>query len=187
MIVIAGLGNPGNRYSKTRHNAGFLAVDMLLTRADLPTKWRRHASYESVDVTFDGVPVRLVKPLTFMNGSGKPIADIVHADHVALENVWLVYDDVTVPLGSFRIRPVGGSSGGHNGVESVIQQVGSGEFGRIRIGIGPMPENTDLAKYVLHRFGLRERSQFRTVLDSLTDYMVASIRYKKLKEETIHV
>lgn len=187
MLVIAGLGNPGNRYGKTRHNAGFLAVDQLATRADAPGKWRRHAAYESIDLTFDGVPVRLLKPRTFMNGSGKPIAEIVRADHVSLEDLWLVYDDVTVPLGSFRIRPVGGSSGGHNGVESVIQQVGSGEFGRVRIGIGPMPENTDLAKYVLRRFSLRERAQFRAVLDSLTDYMVASIRYKKLKEETIHV
>jgi len=187
MIIIAGLGNPEAEYGATRHNAGFLAIDRLYAAATTTSPWKRKKLYEQATVAIEGVEVLLVKPLSFMNSSGHPVADVVHQHELPLSQLWLVYDDVTVDLGSFRIRPVGASSGGHNGVTSVIQQLGSGEFGRVRIGIGPAPENSDLAKYVLRRFKVSERERLAAVLDVLTDYMVASIRYEKLKEETIHV
>lgn len=187
MILVAGLGNPEAEYGATRHNAGFLALQRLFAVAENAPVWKRKKWYELAMVTIGGVELQLLKPRTFMNASGQPIVDVVRQMDTPLSELWLVYDDVTLDLGSFRVRPVGGSSGGHNGVESVIQHLGTGGFARIRIGIGPAPQNSDLAKYVLRRFNKNERERLGAVLDALTDYMVASIRHQKLKEETIHV
>lgn len=187
MIAIVGLGNPEAEYGTTRHNAGFVLLDRLFAVAEKDAVWKRQKQYESAAVTIGDTAVTLIKPRTFMNASGLPVAAAVRALDVPLDRVWVAYDDVTVPLGSFRIRPVGGSSGGHNGVESIIDHLQTGEFGRVRIGIGPLPEKVDLAKYVLRRFRAGDQKRLSLVLDALTDYMVASIRHEKLKEETIHV
>lgn len=188
MIVIVGLGNPEDKYGKTRHNAGFLLIDRLIERAGLTPKWQQKGNYKLAKAKISDQEVALVKPNTFMNASGLAVAEVLNwLDNPPLSNLWLVYDDVTVSLGSFRVRDLGGSSGGHNGVESVIEHVGTGEFGRIRVGIGPAPEMADLAKYVLRPFSRGERASLNTVLDAVSDYVVASIRLGKLEKETIHV
>lgn len=154
LTVIAGLGNPGRKYENTRHNAGFLAVDMLSGKYGIRVDRLKHQALTG-DGTINGERVLLVKPQTFMNLSGESIRDIMHWYKVPTKNLIVIYDDVDLPAGTLRIR-ASGSSGTHNGMKSVIYQLQSDEFPRIRIGIGKAPEGWELADYVLGRFGADE-------------------------------
>lgn len=154
MTVIAGLGNPGSKYENTRHNAGFIAIDLLSKKYGIKVDRLKHKALTG-DGLINGERVLLVKPQTFMNLSGESIRDIVQWYKVPAENLIVIYDDVDLPAGALRIRSKG-SSGTHNGMKSVIYQLQSDGFPRIRIGIGKAPEGWDLADYVLGRFGADE-------------------------------
>lgn len=149
--IIAGLGNPGMTYEKTRHNAGFMTLDRLAEqcggRIDNP-RFRA----DTADAMVDSTRVLLVKPTTFMNSSGESVAAAADYYKIAPEHVLVIYDDITLPPGKIRIRPKG-SAGGHNGMKSIIACLGSDNFPRIRLGIGakPRPE-MDLADWVLSKF-----------------------------------
>lgn len=148
MYIIAGLGNPGREYESTRHNAGFLAVDYLANICDIKiNKSKFKALYG--EGTIAGERVVILKPQTYMNLSGESILDAVQFYKINTENIIIVYDDVSIPLGRIRIRP-SGSDGGHNGMKSIIYLLGSDNFPRVRIGIGE--PDRDMVEHVLGRF-----------------------------------
>lgn len=154
LTVIVGLGNPGNKYENTRHSVGFRVIDVLSEKNGIKVERLKHKALTG-DGSIHGERVMLVKPQTFMNLSGESVRDIVEWYKLPMENIIVVYDDVDLPAGTIRIRPKG-SSGTHNGMKSVIYQLQSDDFPRIRIGIGKAPEGWDLADYVLGRFNGEE-------------------------------
>lgn len=154
LTAIVGLGNPGRKYESTRHNVGFSAIDILSAKYGIRVNRLKHKALTG-DGIIKGEKVILVKPQTFMNLSGESINEIAEWYKLPMENLIVMYDDVDLPVGTIRIRPKG-SSGTHNGMRSVIYQLRSDEFPRIRIGIGKAPEEWDLADYVLSRFNAEE-------------------------------
>lgn len=145
-----GLGNPGPKYAKTRHNFGFMVIDELLRRYRVePTA----GSFSALigQVTLAGQKVFLVKPMTFMNNSGNAVGPLARYYKVPPENILIVVDDLDLPLGSMRIRPKG-SSGGHNGLKSIIAALGTEEFPRLRLGIGSPGDRSQVIDYVLAPF-----------------------------------
>lgn len=163
-----GLGNPGSRYAWTRHNAGWHVLDRLRSRLAAPEKSR---SPEGIlwgpCFAFDK-RVFLLKPMMFMNLSGIAVRNIVTWLSVDLSDILVVYDDVALPFGRIRIRP-GGSAGGHKGMLSIIALLGSGEFPRLRIGIGGEGPVEDLADYVTEPFSHREREELPEICERAAD------------------
>lgn len=156
MFIIAGLGNPGKRYENTRHNVGFDAIDELVDRYRIPGSGVSHKAMVGKGI-MEGQKVLLAKPLTYMNLSGEAIRGLVDYYKVDPETELLViYDDISLEPGNIRIRKKG-SAGGHNGIKSIIAQLGTQNFQRIRIGVGEKPKNWDLADYVLGTFGKEDR------------------------------
>jgi len=155
LFVIVGLGNPGERFENTRHNVGFDTVDLLAYR--LGIRISRLKFKALLGEGFIGnKKVMLVKPQTFMNCSGESVRDIVEWYKIPVNNIILIYDDVDLEPGRIRVRGKG-SAGTHNGMKSVIYQIQSDQFPRVRIGIGKSPDNWDLADYVLSKFTTEER------------------------------
>jgi PTH1 family peptidyl-tRNA hydrolase len=168
MKLIVGLGNPGRKYRETRHNVGFAVVEELAGR--------HSATFESapseallarVRTLGDGGTL-LVKPLTMMNASGFAVSEIARYFRIAFDDILVVADDVNLPLGRLRARP-GGSAGGHNGFRSIIEQLGSPGFARLRIGIGRGDPRRDLADYVLGGFDADERPLVAEVVGRAAD------------------
>jgi hypothetical protein len=150
MYIIAGLGNPGTEYEHTRHNAGFRAVDCLAERMNTELREKKFFALCGKTV-FCGERVLLMKPQTYMNRSGESLRAAADFFRVEADHIIVISDDINLEEGQLRIR-LKGSAGGHNGLKSVISQLGSQEFRRIRVGVGAKPENWDLADYVLGAF-----------------------------------
>ena len=161
MYIIAGLGNPGKEYTSSRHNSGYMAVEYLAEKLDIKLNKLKFNSVYG-DTSINGEKVMLVKPVTYMNRSGIAITEIINFYKIPTENLIVVYDDIDIPLGTLRIRP-NGSSGTHNGMKSIINNVGS-NFPRIRIGIG-RNEDMDLADYVLQKFSSSERDLINPIIE----------------------
>ncbi|MBX6332148.1 MAG: aminoacyl-tRNA hydrolase [Gemmatimonadaceae bacterium] len=178
MKVILGLGNPGRNYEKTRHNVGWWVVDHLADVWHLGT-WREDGQALVASGHVDGTPVRLVKPLTYMNLSGKVLIPYrKRPTWSAATDLLVVVDDVAIPVGTYRLR-ARGSAGGHNGLKSVEQELGTREYARLRIGIRPVnPERRigDLADFVLSPFGSVEREEVLALLPRLTDAVTLWVR-----------
>jgi PTH1 family peptidyl-tRNA hydrolase len=154
-MLIAGLGNPGDFYRDTRHNAGFRTVDRISEEYNIKIrKLKCKSLYGEGEI--NGVHVMLVKPQTYMNNSGESIRDFVEWFEIPLNNIIIVYDDADIPLGRIRVRPHG-SSGSHNGMKSIIYCLESDRFPRVRIGIGKPPEGVDIVSHVLGAFKEDER------------------------------
>ena len=153
MRFVVGLGNPGERYRRTRHNAGFMAIDVLAARAGAAGRVRGDAWV--AEASFAGESALLVKPLAFMNASGPPVARLLDERQGSPGELTVLVDDVALELGVLRIRERG-SHGGHNGLRSLAETLGTEEFARVRIGVrrGELPE--DLAGYVLAEFPAEE-------------------------------
>ncbi|MFM7101029.1 MAG: aminoacyl-tRNA hydrolase [Verrucomicrobiota bacterium] len=163
--LIVGLGNPGEAYRETRHNAGFMVVDRLAGRYRAGWRVERKFFAEVAEVDLGPGRVRLCKPQTFMNASGESVGPLARFHRVPAEQVLVVSDDADLPLGTLRLRP-GGSSGGHHGLWSVEQHLGSRGFLRQRVGIArPAQAVRDIAGHVLGRFGADERDYLDRVLD----------------------
>jgi PTH1 family peptidyl-tRNA hydrolase len=161
--IIAGLGNPGPKYRHTRHNLGFEVIDLLAER--LGVQLDREKGQGLVAEAFHaGQKLLLVKPLTFMNRSGECLAALARNRVDTPEEVMVVADDIHLPLGRVRIRR-GGSAGGHNGLKSVIERLGSPGFPRVRLGVGQECHDRDLADYVLAKFYPGEWPVVREVTD----------------------
>jgi len=170
MHLIVGLGNPGAEYAKTRHNAGFLLVGKLaeLWKAGW-TKERKFAA-RVAKAGRHGKNVLLAEPQTFMNLSGEAVGGLVKFYQLPLEKIMVVVDDADLPLGEIRLRP-GGGSGGHHGLDSVTQHLGSKEFARLRIGIGRRNEAREITGHVLGKFSAEENALLEKVLERAAGQM----------------
>lgn len=149
--IVAGLGNPGDKYKLTRHNAGFLAIDFICQEfGGQPYKSKFDCLYSQVII--DGKKILLLKPQTFMNNSGHAIAKAVCFYKIPIENVIIIFDDISLPPGKLRIKRKG-SDGGHNGIKDIIALLGNSNFPRIKLGIGNKPNpKYNLADWVLSKF-----------------------------------
>lgn len=148
MKLIAGLGNPGARYKTTRHNAGFMAIDGFLQRhgfAEISGEKFRSPFFSSHLL---GQGVAFIKPALYMNLSGGPIREASDSMSLMLEDLLVIHDDIDIPLGEARYK-IGGGHGGHNGLKSIVAQLGGAGFCRIRIGVARPPEGMDVSDYVL--------------------------------------
>ncbi|HTK05123.1 MAG TPA: aminoacyl-tRNA hydrolase [Candidatus Eisenbacteria bacterium] len=184
MILIVGLGNPGARYEKTRHNLGFRVADLLAER------W----GFGHYDTRFDGdigkgrvfgKDVVMLKPHTFMNLSGASVAACANFFKVAPAEIWVIHDDLDLPLGKLRLR-VGGSSGGHNGVASVIERLGSPEFGRFRLGIGRPSTPVPIEDYVVQPFGPEEKDAAQDMVVKAADAVEAALKEDLTRAMNLH-
>jgi PTH1 family peptidyl-tRNA hydrolase len=151
--IIAGLGNPGRRYRNTRHNIGWMALDVIAEERQTDRKQK----------AFGGLLVRsgelaLFRPLGYMNLSGPPIARLIHYCRADLADALVVVDDIHLPFGRVRLRPQG-SAGGHRGIESVIQALGTDRFPRLKLGVGPCPPGQQWRDFVLERLKREDRVQ----------------------------
>jgi PTH1 family peptidyl-tRNA hydrolase len=155
MKLIVGLGNPGRKYDKTRHNVGFEVLDLLVQRHAVD-KAKEKFNGRIADGTIAGEKVLLLWPLTFMNLSGQCVGPAVEFYQVPLNDVLVVGDDFNLPLGKLRFRSQG-SAGGQKGLDDIIRRLGSQDVPRLRIGIGPVPDNWDGADFVLGKFNRSEQ------------------------------
>ena len=153
--LIVGLGNPGPRYANNRHNVGFQCLDRLAQAHGL-TFQRRENKALLARGQIAGVEVILAKPQTYVNLSGQAVERLARSYRVPLEDILVIYDDMDLPLGRIRLRP-GGGAGGHKGVRSIIEHLGSRDFPRLRVGIGRPPGRMDPVDYVLGDFTPEER------------------------------
>lgn len=157
MKLIVGLGNPGPRYAATRHNVGFRIVEMLASRAGIALKRQGHQGLYGVG-RVSGQETALLQPQTFMNLSGASVASACKSLGVSPGDLIVIHDDLDLPFGTLRLR-VGGGHGGHNGLRSIAEVLGSKDFIRIKFGIGRPPQGADVADYVLTTFSSAERPQ----------------------------
>ena len=157
--LIAGLGNPGPEYEKTRHNTGFMSLDLLAARLQVKVSKERFKAL-TAQADFDGQRLLLMKPLTFMNASGIAIEAAAHFYKIPPERVLVLFDDISLPVGKLRIRK-NGSAGGHNGLKSIINKLGTKDFSRIRVGIGMPPGRMPVVDWVLKEYRTGEMEDVR--------------------------
>ena len=162
--LIVGLGNPGREYEKTRHNVGFRALEMAAKAAGVKVdrlKFRALTRFAQIG----GQKVLLVEPQTYMNASGAAVSALATYYKVKPERILVIFDDISLPVGKIRVRR-DGSAGGHNGIKSIIQSLGTDKFPRIKIGVGAKPHpDYDLADWVLSRFSAQEEKALEPALE----------------------
>lgn len=166
MWAIVGLGNPGLKYRQTRHNAGFILVKRIAKRGGVRLRKKRFAA-RIARIRIAGQDILLALPQTYMNKSGESVKKIVEEGGISTERLIVVYDDMDLPVGKIRIRKEG-SSGTHRGMFSIISSIQTKCFPRIRLGIGPLPFQSDAAEYVLSPFNRGERGLFEDSLERAT-------------------
>ncbi len=169
MALLVGLGNPGPQYDATRHNIGFALADSMaraLIGNDASDAWRTRGKALLCKAALGSHPLLIAKPQTFMNLSGEAVQSLITFFKIPPAEVVVVTDDVTLPIGSLRIRTEGGH-GGHNGLRNIIEHIGEG-FPRIRIGVGLCPPGRDLAGFVLARMNTVERESLNPVFEDFT-------------------
>ncbi len=167
MKLIVGLGNPGAKYRHTRHNVGFATLDEIARRSGVEFE-SAPADAMIAKVRDAAVPVLLAKPLTFMNLSGHAVGDLLRYFRIEIPDLFVLADDVNLPLGRLRAR-ARSSDGGHNGLRSIIAQLGTQEFSRLRIGVGRGHPERDLADHVLSRFDPAERDAIASAIARAAD------------------
>lgn len=161
-LVIVGLGNPGNEYKKTRHNAGFMVVDHLSEKLGFP-KWKKKNNHTFTEGVYQNSRIVLAKPQTYMNLSGNAVLSLMTRYKVPIGDFLVIVDDFAIPFGKIRFRPDGGN-GGHNGLLSIIEKTGRKDFPRLRIGIGPLPLGIDTADFVLSSFLPDEKKKLPEII-----------------------
>jgi PTH1 family peptidyl-tRNA hydrolase len=173
--LVVGLGNPGRKYERTRHNVGFDVVDELARRAGSKFRrgWLTASSLTRVEI--EGCTLLLAKPQTFMNRSGNAVTQLLRKKGLEPFDVIVVFDDVELDLGLLRLRKKGGA-GGHNGLRSVLEQLGTEDFPRVRVGIGPRPDGAELVQYVLSPFSSSQREAMEQAVGKAADAVVAIVR-----------
>lgn len=166
--IIVGLGNPGRQYANTRHNAGWMVLDEIARRAHADASRNRlHA--EITEARYKGYRVVLAKPQTYMNDSGKSVRELINWYKVSAQDVLIVMDELDLPFGRIRLRP-NGSAGGHNGLKSVIREIGTDDIPRLRIGIGrPEHAGRQAIGHVLSTFSPDEQAQLDNVITASAD------------------
>ena len=172
MYIIAGLGNPGKKYENTKHNVGFLTIDILAEKLGIKVSRIRHKALTG-EGFIGGEKVILVKPQTYMNLSGESIREILSFYKADPERLIVIYDDIDLPMGSLRIRKKG-SAGTHNGMKSIIYQIVSDDFPRVRIGIGGERKG-DLADYVISGFRKEDRQIVEDSIVRAADAVICTV------------
>ncbi len=165
--MIAGLGNPGRKYAGTRHNAGFMAVERL---AEIHGAEIKQSKFDSLfgRAIICGADAFLLKPMAFMNRSGRPVSRAAGFFRIPLDHLLVIHDDIDIGYGKIKIKAKGGH-GGHNGLRSVIDALGSGDFPRVRIGIGRPGEAAGVTEFVLGNFTSAELREFDPVLEKAAE------------------
>lgn len=162
--ILAGLGNPGREYENTRHNTGFLFVELLCGKLNFTVKKLRFKSLTG-DTVIAGHRVLVMLPQTFMNNSGEAVRECASFYKIPPERILVVYDDISLPVGTVRIRK-SGSDGGHNGIKSIIYHLNSDAFPRIKLGVGAKPDpRYDLKDYVLSGFGKDDAEHMKAAME----------------------
>lgn len=179
MILIVGLGNPGEEYENTRHNLGFLILDKMAEERGLTFQKNDEAEEAGI-----GNKIKLIKPQTFMNESGRAVSKIKNYYKIEIDDVWVIYDDVDLEEGKVRIS-FSGSSAGHKGVQSMIDSLDNNNFWRIRIGIG-RAENIPTENWVLKNLTLEEQKEIASIVDK-TSAIVLNLLDEGISEQTINV
>lgn len=173
MYLIAGLGNPGEKYVTTRHNCGFLALDYISQKHNIDVKTLKHKSLIG-EGRIGTEKVILIKPQTFMNLSGEAVGAAASWYKIPPENIIIIYDDISLPVGTIRIRTKG-SAGGHNGIKSVISHLNTDEFPRFKIGVGDKPTDSDLVDHVLGKIPKQQQElmfkTFEKVCEGVEEYI----------------
>ncbi|MGM8215709.1 aminoacyl-tRNA hydrolase [Bacillaceae bacterium W0354] len=167
MKCIIGLGNPGLKYKKTRHNIGFIVVDHLAKRHGWKLKKSGFQSHYSEE-TLNGEKVLLIKPQTYMNLSGQAVKEVLDFYKIDTDDIVVIYDDLDLPKGKIKLRQTGGH-GGHNGIRNIIDQLGTKEFNRIRFGIGRPEGQMDTINYVLGKFSKEEQKEIDDAIEKAAD------------------
>lgn len=171
MKLLVGLGNPGSRYELTRHNAGFLVLDQICESYGVSWDGRKFSS-DFAKGCLENVPCICLKPQTFMNLSGKAVREAMSFYKIAVEDLIVFQDDIDIPASKVRAK-IGGGHGGHNGIRSIVKEISSSDFLRIKIGVGRPDDGSDVADWVLGRFRDQE-------LDDLAESMMGEVQ-KRLK------
>ena len=166
--LVAGLGNPGDRYAKTRHNVGAKVVDLLANETGDRFRKARFVPVETAEITLDGRRAWLAKSLRFMNESGPSYASMAKKHDVAPDHVIAVHDEIDLPFGALKVK-IGGSTAGHNGLKSLQQALRTPDFLRVRVGIGRPPGRQDPADYVLQPFAKREEADVAILIAAASD------------------
>lgn len=167
-LLVVGLGNPGPQYAKTRHNVGFMVADLLAGRMGEAFKVHKKSGAEIVTGRLGHRPVVLAKPRTYMNESGRQVGPLAKFYSVSPADVIVVHDELDIDFGQIRLK-LGGGEGGHNGLRSVANALGTKDFQRVRIGIGRPPGRKDPAAFVLENFSSAERTQVPTICEMAAD------------------
>lgn len=174
--LIVGLGNPGPQYASTRHNTGFMTLDLLASRLQVKVSKERFRALTG-QAEYEGQRLLLMKPQTFMNASGIAVEAAAHYYKLPPERILVLFDDISLPVGRLRIRK-DGSAGGHNGLKSIISMLGSDQFPRVKIGVGAKPHpDYDLADWVLSTVNKADQPAYQSALRSAADaalYVVTS-------------
>ncbi len=167
-LLVVGLGNPGAQYAKTRHNVGFMVADVLAARMGAPFKVHKRSGAEIVTGRLGHRPIVLAKPRCFMNESGRQVGPLAKFYSVDAGDVIVIHDELDIDFGKIRLK-IGGGEGGHNGLRSVANALGTKEFQRVRIGIGRPPGRKDPAAFVLENFGSTERPEVPVICEQGAD------------------
>jgi PTH1 family peptidyl-tRNA hydrolase len=159
--LFIGLGNPGYKYINTRHNLGFIVLDEIAKSLHLQFKsWSNMADISFYDIS--DRKIWFLKPTTFMNLSGSTIMSFVKYYKIKVEDFFVFYDDFSITLGEYRVR-MSGSSGGHNGIKSIIEHLNTEKFPRMKLGIGPLPKNIDVSNFVLSKFLKEDKEKINLI------------------------
>mgnify|MGYP000831723632 CR=1 FL=1 len=176
MLIVVGLGNPGKEYARTRHNVGFDVIDVLSEKHGIALT--KNAMHGLIGEGFvGGEKLVLVKPQTFMNLSGQCVTELVSWYKPEMDRLLLVYDDIDLPLGKLRMREKG-SAGTHNGMRNIVDEIGTEEFVRVRIGIGGKPDYIPLVNYVLSAVPASMRPSYDKAFDAAADMAIEFIEGK---------
>lgn len=172
-FLVVGLGNPGTSYVTTRHNAGFMVLDNLAEYLSIPVEKKKFNALFGRGL-LEGSEIILAKPMAFMNLSGIPAQKILNYFKIPFEDMLVIHDDIDLAFGRLQIKENGGH-GGHNGLKSIIETVGSGNFIRLRIGIGRSENNIDVANYVLGQFSTNEKKILDGITEKARDAVITTI------------
>ncbi|MCC2631792.1 MAG: aminoacyl-tRNA hydrolase [Patescibacteria group bacterium] len=193
MRLLAGLGNPGVQYVRSRHNIGFVCIDAVLKALDLPADGRTFKGGELWETRLEGEKIAIFKPLQYMNRSGQPLREVMDYFDIATDDLCIAADEVYVAPGSIRIRR-GGGNGGHNGWKSVLEHLEDDNFWRIRIGVGLYEQHPEkrmhqpaLDEYVLQPIPPHDRDLAEKAIDNLVPNLIKWLRSGQMTEETIHL
>jgi PTH1 family peptidyl-tRNA hydrolase len=167
MFLVVGLGNPGRQYQGNRHNVGFRVVDQLAARAGAPSPREKYGA-ELLEIALGGEKVLLCKPMEFMNVSGQAVRQVAGFHKIPAPRTIVVHDELDVPFGRLKLG-AGGGAGGHNGIRSIIAELGSPDFARVRFGVDRPPPNWQGADYVLANFTGSEQKELPALLDLACD------------------